>query len=249
MIETRSPWWLLERMLEVGEARLGPGADSPFSREQVEAAALPAPLKAALTAHLSAASAIEAESSYAVLETVTDPDPELRVRAARLGEREVQLAAVARNSQLVTADPMVFAVLGESGSVGETPECLQTAGREGAYRATSLGYSLDQVLPWRWAAPFVRLFYPCAVQVPQLEWRGPVDEMASLIDRALGLPPGPAFECGWVVGRIEPGAVWLSAIRTGDVRTVHLGGEMKVVRGLQEALTDAAAKQRRIGPG
>jgi hypothetical protein len=230
---THPGWWLLERMLERTTAVLGPGLEAPVSREQIEQAWLPAGLKTILADHLGAAAAIEEQSSYAILRAVVGVPP--IVRHARTDTGYIRLVAIARNEHLVDSDPLVFARLGENDTVANEPECFITELEEGeSWRANRLGYTFDRVLPWRWAWPFTSIVYPVGDEVMSLDWNYSLDEMATVLDRGLGLKAGATFEAGWVVGRIEERGAWLAVRRIGNNFRLCLGGERDAVRRLQE---------------
>jgi hypothetical protein len=67
-----------------------------------------------------------------------------------------------------------------------------------------------------------------------LDWNYSLDEMATVLDRGLGLKAGATFEAGWVVGRIEERGAWLAVRRIGNNFRLCLGGERDAVRRLQE---------------
>jgi hypothetical protein len=233
-------------MLERTTAALGPRLTLGVSAEQLEGALIPDGLRGALSRYPGAAATIDRKSHYQILEVICGERQ--IVDDARTGSGTLRLVAVAENTQIVTTDPMIFVPLGEGDRVTDPAECYGCELDAGRWRARDLEYTFAEILPWRWARPFTDLGYELGREIINLAWSGPVEDLGNLLDQCLELRAAPLFQVGTMTGQLEEAGAWIASRRRSGTYRLCLGGPVRTVRRVEEALHDARLSRLGIKP-
>jgi hypothetical protein len=240
----RSGWWLLEQMLQRVTSAQRDLVPVAVTTERIDGSPLPAELKRLLRSYAGAASALDDASHYSVLPVACADAPQ--VLDARTGGQPIRLAAVADNTQMMDEDRTTFVPV-RDGDVDDRPECY-TCRREkgGGWVAEGQGYTFDSILPWRWAFPFMEAAYPSGDELPDFDWSGTVEELAALLDQALGVPRSEPFQVDEMVGNISEAGAWIAFCDEDGGYALCMGGAAEAVTRIEEALYDAEARGTRV---